>query len=167
MNQRGDDRSFRELVGIALNDAGVARRVAIEDCTALERPAIAGEALAWFYCRDQSDLNEIANLLRPGSVVSFFFDDRIEALVDSETTRSIITTTCADHEIALGALGIDGLQIEMSFARNAEEVAHALPPLDDAAQLIFFGAFPGRDDDGTWAITLTLPGDDGVVREPG
>ncbi|CAN5266329.1 hypothetical protein BH11MYX1_BH11MYX1_43980 [soil metagenome] len=158
--------SFREFVGMALDDAGVAKRVATEDCTVLERPAAEGEPLAWFYCRDQSDLNEIANQLRAGSAVSFFFDDRIEALVDSDTTRSIITTTCADHEIALGALGLDGLRIEMSFARNAEEVALALPPLDDGAQLVFFGAFPGRDNDGTWAITLTLPEVDGVVREP-
>ncbi len=158
--------SFREFVGMALNESGVAKRVATEDCTALERPAVAGDGLAWFYCRDQSDLNEIANQLRPGSVVSFYFDDRIEALVDSDTTRSIIATTCSDHEVTVGALGIDGLRIEMSFAGNAEEVASALPPLDDAAQLIFFGAFPGRDNDGTWAITLTLPDEDGVVREP-
>jgi hypothetical protein len=160
-----DLMSFREFVAMALDDAGIAKRVAIEDCTVLERPAGAGEPLAWFYCRDRSDLDEIANQLRGGSVVSFFFDDRIEALVDSETTRSIIATTCSDHEVALGALGLDGLGIEMSFAGNAEEVALALPPLDDAAQLIFFGAFPGRDNDGTWAITLTLPDEDGVVRE--
>ncbi len=158
--------SFREFVGMALDDAGVAKRVVTEDCTVLERPATAGEALAWFYCRDQSDLNEIANHLRPGSVISFYFDDRIEALVDSATTRSIITTTCDEHEITLGALGLDGLRIEMGFASNAEEVALALPPLTDAAQLVFFGEFPGRDNDGTWAITLTLPDQDGVVREP-
>jgi len=119
---------------------------------------------SWYLCADASVLDEVASRLRPGSCVSFYFDDRIrDAAYTSELLVEIQRLTAEDIDIVFGALAPDGIDIHVDYPSTPGEVA------DDAAELstgarVFFGLVPARDNDGVDAVTLNLPDADGVVR---
>jgi len=66
-------------------------------------------------------------------------------------------------EIVVGHLAADQLHITVDYPSGSEG-------LDEFTQIlgsdswIYFGRFPGRDNDGIHAVTLTLPDLDGITR---
>jgi hypothetical protein len=72
-------------------------------------------------------------------------------------------TKYPQHNFNLGALKSDGITINMIISVEPSE-------FDDydeewnSAPFVFYGDFPGRDNDGVNAVTLTIPDKDGIVR---
>jgi hypothetical protein len=156
---------FLDSVRRALAATPVARLLEMRPAVVLDRIAFGAGATDWYHCPDQASLREIAQLLGPGSVVSFYFDGRIRALnsVDDARSRAAEVLAAAGEEIVVGALADDGLAIELDFPSGPTEVDEFLAE-HASARHFFVGEFPGRDDDGVDAVTLTIPDLDGVVR---
>jgi hypothetical protein len=156
---------YRDSVQRALAATPVARNLATSRAVVLERIACGGGATSWYHCTDEASLHEIARRLLPGSAVSFYFDGRLGALASAGGARSRAAEVlvAVGEEIVVGALADDGLAIEVDFPSSAAEVDEFLSE-HASARLYFVGEFPGRDDDGTHAVTVTIPDGDGVVR---
>jgi hypothetical protein len=112
----------------------------------------------------EGDLESLYERLSPGSVVSFYFDERIECLpLNDETITRILDIAAAEGDAVVGRLGSEGIEIIVDFVAGANalgEFTESIP----AGERVFVGAFPDRDDDGRDAVTLTLPDSDGVTR---
>jgi len=97
-------------------------------------------------------------------VVSFYFDGRIRCrALDDDVAGEILDLAVRHGDVVVGTLGEDRLEILVDFVAGPNELSEFCSALPSGTQ-VFFGAFPGRDDDGVGAITLTLPDADGVVR---
>lgn len=149
----------------AMEAAGVQSRVGENPAVVLERIARGGGATRWYWIRSAADLQRLYGGIAPGSVVSFYFDARIQRRVlDDHAVVQILEFVTETGDAVVGRLSADGLEILMDLVASPEELSEVRSGLEPGAS-IFFGAFPGRDNDGVTAITLTLPDADGVVRE--
>ena len=129
----------------------------------LERIARGGGAPSWYVLRAADDLDALAARVRPGSCVSFYFDDRFTfGRLDDNARASLLAIAERDGEAVIGAARDDEMEIEVDFPSNRKEVDEFVADHPNAT--LIYGAFPGRDDDGHHAVTLTLPDSDGVVR---
>lgn len=156
--------------GRVVIDSPVPRLLRTRQAVVLERIARGGGATDWYHCPDHAHLDAITTELHPGSVVSFYFDDRIAHRLYTpwlhqqmlQLMRSL-RDAGETGEIVVGQLAADGLHIEVDFPsgpRDLEEFTRTL----GADSQIYVGLFPGRDDDGVDAVTLTLPDLDGITR---
>jgi hypothetical protein len=129
----------------------------------LERIARGGGATSWYVLREPHDIDALAARLKPGSVVSFYFDDRLTlGQLDDEARASVLAIAERDGSAVIGATGSDEIEIEVDFPSSEREVDEFVTNHPNST--LMFGAFPGRDDDGERALTFTLPDADGVVR---
>lgn len=130
----------------------------------LERIARGGGATRWFVCHDRGALDAIAARLSPGSVVSFYFDDRIDERRFEPGLRSEVERIVRETgEAILAQLGPDSLELEIEYVTALSEFDEYAETLGSDSTL-FVGTFPARDNDGVNAITVTIPDRDGVVR---
>ena len=130
----------------------------------LERIARGGGATRWYYCSHLVFLEKVVEQLAPGSVVSFYFDRRINSALYSNELETELRTIVADTgELLMGRLDVDQIHIEMEVLAGFQELADFAARIDPASR-VFFGSFPSRDNDGTQSVTLVLPDLDGVVR---
>ena len=116
-----------------------------------------------YLCRDGRALRVIEGEFSPGSLVSFYFDDRIRRTTLTPTVCSEIDQIAArDHDAVVGVLK-DDIHLWTEFVSSScelDEFGAAVGPGSE----VFVGAFPGRDNDGVRAVTTTLPDADGIVR---
>lgn len=155
---------FRTLIVRCIGQTPVGVNLASRRAIVLERVARGGGATHWYYCKDATSLAAVEQKLLPGSMVSFYFDDRFQETTDVSAAVSRAARIIADsRETVVGVVMADGVSSQVEFATSAREVTEFL---SDAALpgLIFCGRFPGADNDGKDAVTLTLPDPDGVVR---
>lgn len=68
---------FISAVRSALQTTCVSAALAKGHAIVLERIACGAGATRWYFCRNEDALRAIETELSPGSVVSFFFDERI------------------------------------------------------------------------------------------
>lgn len=130
----------------------------------LERIARGGGATNWWYLRRPPDLDEVLSRVRPGSVVSFYFDGRMPVLpLDEETPQQIGAILDRAGECVVGWVVPGTAAVEVDFLTTRAEVAEFICSAPADAELLF-GPFPARDNDGVNAFTVTLPDADGVVR---
>jgi hypothetical protein len=149
----------------AISAAGVAQRLMDGPAVVLERIARGGGATNWYWLQSINALDQLCSRLHPGSVVSFYFDDRIQhKILDGEVEGAILDLVVRHGDAVVGKLSADGLGIAVDFVAGPSELSEMSSTLP-AGGRVFFGAFPGRDNDGIRAITVTLPDVDGVVRE--
>ncbi len=150
-------RGWRAQVAQRLRDSA-------SGAVVLERFARGGGATRWFHCSTSADLSTVLDEFLPGSCVSFYFDQRIASRVYSEAVadelRSVLRET---GEILIGQPDADGVHLVMEVVSGQQEL-NVLINVLGAKSIIFFGPFPGRDNDGEKAITALLPDADGVVR---
>jgi hypothetical protein len=132
---------------------------------ALERLARSAGATNWYVLRDVRQLDELATRVSPRSTLSFYFDGRLAPReYDSSVATEIVRVAARDHNAVVGKLSADGMTLEVDFPSNQSELEdfiRAFPP----GTRFFFGAYPGRDNDGVHAVTIDLPDADGVVRQ--
>ena len=156
--------SFVNAVHDALAATPICARLEAEEAVVLERLARGGGATNWYFCRNQSCLGDIERLLSPGSVVSFYFDGRIcRATSSTEIGKSIGRLLSSSGEVLAGTPETEGQRISMEIISGPVELEEFLSSLVEGA-LTFYGLFPARDDDGSGAVTATLPDNDGTVR---
>jgi len=65
--------------------------------------------------------------------------------------------------VIVGQLATDDLHINVDYPSTPEYLTDVTQTLGTHSW-IYFGPFPGRDNDGTKAVTLTLPDLDGITR---
>ena len=157
--------TFAEIVRRTLEARGdISKQLITHAAVVLERPKHGGGATDWYFCQSEPQLRDVENALSPGSVVSFYFDNRIERQAYSPSLRPTLEEIIADTgDVVLGFLQDDGLHLSLEVVDNPLELGEFLSSVDDGTE-VFFGAFPARDDDGVHAVTLVLPDEDGVVR---
>lgn len=157
--------------GRTIIDSPVPRLLDARPAIVLERIARGGGATNWFRCAGRAHLAALSAELRPGSVVSFYFDGRIancrytpavrEQMV--QLMRSLRDIPGETGEIVVGYLDADKFHITVDYLAGPNDLDEFTQPLGTDAW-IYFARFPGRDNDGTNAVTLTLPDLDGVTR---
>ena len=159
-------RAFAEIIHRMLTDhPSILALLSRGGTVVLERPRYGGGTTLWYYCQSPSQLADIERALSPGSVVSFYFDDRIRHASYSPELRSTLEgIIISTGDVVLGHLQEDGLHLEVEFVDNPLELEESLASLGIGARL-FYGPFPARDDDGVHAVTVVLPDEDGIVRQ--
>jgi hypothetical protein len=157
--------------GRTITDSPIPQLLTARPAIVVERIARGGGRTEWYRCLHQTHLAAITAQLSPGSIVSFYFDQRIahrrytpdlhRQIIDlMDRLRALPGET---GEIVFGQLGDDELHIQVDFPAGAEDLDELTSTLGTHSW-IYYGPFPARDNDGVNAITLTLPDNDGIVR---
>jgi hypothetical protein len=155
---------FSEFVGAAISATPISNLLASKPAVVLERIARGGGATKWYYCSNTQSLEPVQTRFSPGSVVSFYFDDRIRRESYSPKLMTAIEAVIATHrETIIGTLGEDGILIDAEFVSGPNDLAELLLTIEPGVR-VFYGPFPARDNDGVQAVTLTLPDADGTIR---
>jgi hypothetical protein len=157
-----------ELLKSAIRSAFSANKIDVllsaRTATVLERLSRGGGATRWYFCADKLSLEAVAAKLSPGSVVSFYFDDRIRSDLHSRRIQASIEEIIAkEGDAVVGTLAEDGVRIDVQIVAGPKELVEFLSAIASDRR-VFYGAFPGRDNDGVEAVTLTIPDADGTVR---
>jgi len=157
--------AFVKASAAAIDAAGIARRLMDGPAVVLERIARGGGATNWYWVQSIDALDLLYGRLHPGSVVSFYFDDRIQhKIFDDGVVGAVLDLVVQHGDAVVGRPSDDGLGIAVDFVAGPTELSEFSATVP-AGEQVFFGAFPGRDNDGVDAFTVTLPDADGVVRE--
>ena len=157
-------KKFQDAVADALRTKRVFERLARDAAIILERVARGGGETHWFVCKSAADLDAIVRRLRPGSALTFYFDNRlrIESAGDSLSTR--IAEEFHRHRNCVVGLVSDGeLEVAVEFLETPEELQECVRSMQVGTN-VFYGAFPRWDDDYDNAITVYLPDEDGITR---
>jgi hypothetical protein len=155
---------FSELVLELLGRGPVPALLASRRAVVLERVARGGGATNLYSCAGVGSLAAVVGRFRPGSVVSFYFDDRIRrAPITDEVTAEVHRIVAETGDALVGFLDEDGIEVRAEIAMSAADLADFLSENEGAGPLLF-GPFPSRDNDGIDAVTVVLPDEDGVVR---
>jgi hypothetical protein len=80
-----------------------------------------------------------------------------------QLTAAIEKIFAANGDAVVGVLANDGVEVKAEIIVSGREVAEFMSTTVPGQQVLY-GAFPDRDNDGTRALTVTLPDLDGVVR---
>ena len=140
----------------------VERRAGAETLV-LERIARGAGATRWYVLRSRDDLLTLARRLQPGSLVSFYFDDRFERGRNDEVARAAILGIAAeDREAVIGTVSADDIEVAVDFVATPDELDTWTS--DHPGEAIRFCRFPGHENVGERVITFALPDRDGVVR---
>ncbi|MFD6159751.1 hypothetical protein ACFWF7_41075 [Nocardia sp. NPDC060256] len=145
--------------------SGVIERLdQVGSLVALERIPHAAGATNWYRAESRADLVKIVHALRPGSLVSFYFDKRIPRGPYVEKVRTeLLEFITRDGDALIGWPAADGVRIDMAIVGGPRDIDEEVSD-SESDEDVFYGAYPGRDDDGVNAITVTLPDADGVTR---
>lgn len=158
-------RSYPDLASRAIQATPVPRLVAESrgPAVVLERIAFSGST-NWFLVRDSEDLVRLARRLSPGSCVSFYFDGRLSiGRYGLEARAALVQAALSDHNAVFGRIDPNGFEVHVDFPSSPREIDEFSAELEPQ-ELALMGRFPGRDNDGTNAVTIDLPERDGVVR---
>jgi hypothetical protein len=159
--QEGPVKSF---VHTALLATPLNERLASSSAVVLERKARAAGQTRWFYCADQDHLDAVESELSPGSVVSFYFDRRIESEVYSPQIEAAMSELLVRYgEVLVGVISENEIEIAAEVITGQGELLE-LTSMFDLGARVFYGVFPARDNDGVNAISVVLPDRDGIVR---
>jgi|SRR6478609_4396640 len=156
--------SFSDHCSALIASTDVVRLLARAPAVVFERLARGGGATRWYLVRSVADLDRLYAELRPGSVVSFYFDGRIASSILDEKTRARVLALAREKgDVVLGRLASDGFELLVDYVGGPialDEFSEEIPE----GGSVYFGAVPARDDDGEAAVTIILPDNDGVVR---
>jgi hypothetical protein len=159
--------TFQSIAYEALRREGVIQLHEKNDVIVLERIAAGAGRTCWYFVSKESDLSGLVGHLSPGSFISFYFDKRFERVRYNSRARRAIERICVRHKEAVVAVRESGgAKLKVFFVAGLED----LDDLEREGDLltgveIFIGVYPGADNSGTDAVSLTLPDSDGVVRD--
>jgi len=152
-------KQLREHEVLARRLAGDWRQVVI-----LERLARGGGGARWFFATSLETLEQVFDLFRGGSSVSFYFSRYLHVRVDQEESRQDIFDEVIQYgEVVLGYPSRDDLEFEMVIISGPSELTESLMHHPEGA-LAIWGQWPPRENDGHDVITIDLVDADGVLR---
>jgi hypothetical protein len=155
---------FKLALRTALATTAIADLLASKPGVVLERIARGGGATKWYFCPSKLCLGVVETRFSPGSIVSFYFDDRIQNDTYSSGVKTAVEAVVVQNgEAVVGTLAEDGIRIDAEIITGPNELAAFLLAIDPGSRL-FYGPFPAKDNDGIRAVTLVLPDADGTVR---
>lgn len=156
--------AYADLVRGALQQSEIPRLLSERPAVVLERVARGAGTTRWFHVQSVRDLEPLCARLAPGSIVSFYFDDRISMRpFDDATVALILDIASARGDAVVGRISTDGLEVLTEFIAGPNELGEFADGLA-AGSTVYVGAFPAPDSDDRDAVTLTLPDRDGVTR---
>jgi hypothetical protein len=130
----------------------------------LERLARGGGATRWYLIRSREDIERVFEMFRGGSSVSFYFADQLHVEVDTESARQrMFDELSAERELVAGYPSDSDPELDLEIISGPGELASYLISHSEG-QLIVWGKWPGRDNDGRDAITINLFDEDGILR---
>jgi hypothetical protein len=120
----------------------------------------------WFFCATSFDLDRLNEELRPGSLVTAYFDGRIQRARFRDIRREHIEEICSDGgECVAGQLVSGSIQVNLLFVEGWADFLYLFNGCDPDS-IFFYGAYP---NDGLWdvgkSISFIVPDEDGVFRE--
>lgn len=155
---------LRVLVRGLLEETGVIDGLTKREAIALERIARGGGHIELFHF-SRGSTHEIADHFRPGSIVSFYFDNRFESV---ESPQSLVfATLCSQmqHGGLLMAFATEGSpRLVVTNDVNGPDDLREFIAEAPAAARIFYGPFPAAENNGTRSITIAIPDQDGLTR---
>ena len=139
--------------GRTIIDSPVPRLLYARPAIALERIARGGGATNWYRCANHAHLAALAAELRPGSIVSFYFDDRFTGCRYTpevreqmlQLMRSLREIPGETGEILVGQLAADEFHITADFPSGPQDLDEFTQTLG-TDPWIYFGRFPARDN---------------------
>jgi hypothetical protein len=130
----------------------------------LERMARGGGATRWFFVQSLAELLLVFDTLRGGSSVSFFFAGHLHVEIDAEDARGRIFDEMAlEKELVLGYPSTGSIEVAMELVSGPGELAEQLMHHPEG-NLMIWGKWPARPDDGRDGITINLVDVDGILR---
>ena len=130
----------------------------------LERLARGGGRARWFFATSLATLEQVFDLFRGGSSVSFYFSGCLHVQVDQEERRQDIFDEVTQYgEVVLGYPSRDDPEFEMAIISGPSELTESLMHHPEGA-LAIWGQWPPRENDGHDVITIDLVDADGVQR---
>jgi hypothetical protein len=160
---RGRRPEYAALALAAISATPVSQLLDKRSAIVLERLARGGGGTHWYYVTSPDRLADLSAELRPGSFVSFYFDDRITE-GDPVTTRDLIAAIATlDGDAVVAAFDGD-LELRIDLPAGKADLDDFLAALEPGDRFLY-GAFPAAENDGRNAVSLVLPDADGVVRE--
>jgi hypothetical protein len=156
--------AFARVVQDVIDRTAVTELLNQRTAIVLERVARGGGTTHWFYLDDRASIPPLAARLSPGSVVSFYFDERLRFRTIDDVFMDDFFRLIGSHGSAVvGRMSDDGLELKVDFPNALSDFTEFLAG-GVASTPICLGAFPDRDNDGVNSVTVTLPDHDGVVR---
>lgn len=148
------------------NDAALSLRLASpwREVVVLERLVRGGGAANWFIAWSLAELEVVFDKLRGGSCVSFYFGGQLRVEPDTEQERQrMYAVITSGHELVLGYPSAGGVELGMDVISGPSELTGQLM-LHHEADLVVWGPWPARANDGQDGITVNLADADGIVR---
>lgn len=159
-----ETRAFSSIAYSSLEGTSIPALLEKGNAVVLERLAYGAGSTNWYYCHDQFQLRTVADYLSPGSVVSFYFDGRIQCSMHLPQVSSIVQNMIAQTgEAIVGVLNGDGVHVDIEIITGNDELKAFASGVAPGSRM-FYGVFPARDNDGIRAVTVTLPDKNGIVR---
>src|SRR5262249_23173281 len=120
----------------------------------------------YFFCADGMRLEAIEARLYPGSIVSFYFDDRIQCGPYFPGLRATYERIPSNpqYEPVIGVLEEAGIEIEVLNGYYGHDLDEEDWEWLVAGSCVFYGEESLDKNDGVNAVTLILPDADGIVR---
>jgi hypothetical protein len=160
------DSSYTTRALDAINGTAVPSLLADRPAVVLERIARGGGATRWFRIGDRVELELLAERLKPGSSVSFYFDERLRwQRFNKAAADALIEIATVDRDAVLGRSTPGKIEIVVDYISGRDELDEFTSDLDPN-ESVLVGRFPAADNDGRDAITINLPDADGVTRAP-
>lgn len=165
MNSFGqpDSEAFRASVRAVLEATPVAACLLAHSAVVLERIVFGAGATRWFALQQGADLGRLVARLNPGSLISFYFAGQIANVTYDGRMPPLDGRMAVSGPEVAGVLASDGFAIDCDFPTGLDEFRAFLSDVAVGARL-FYGAFPGRENDGVSGVTVALPFRDGVDR---
>lgn len=155
--------SYRSSILRVLAGTPVAVRLRARAALVLERIAYGAGETCWYYCEADSQLEHLARELRPGSILCFYFDDRLSQTLSSDALTPATEILRETGEVLIGVLAVDKFHVDMNMILDEEEIVELLAELPSNTT-VYVGVFPAPDNDGINAVSVIVPDLDGVVR---
>lgn len=135
-----------------------------ERVVVLERLARGGGATKWYLIRSREDVEPVFEMFRGGSCVSFYFADQLHAEVDTDDARQrMFDELSVEGELVAGYPSEFNPELDMEIISGPGELGSYVVSHPEG-QVIVWGRWPGKDNDGRDAITINLVDDDGIIR---
>lgn len=126
-------------------------------CVILERVAWGAGQTRWYVAYDSNELEVILSGIARGSVISCYFDDRIRKSSWSISTRKeILDVVKATGDCVVAKPEVGTNILDVAFVAGENDIDEFFLEMTDG-EVIFFGAFPARDDDGNDAVSWVVP----------